>query len=132
MALLSISASARASGKDRNTIKRYLKDGRLSSSKDASGNTVIDPAELIRVFGNLVSDGTTDTQIQASVSTPENTALNRIVDTLREQLHAAQEREEWFKRQLEAEQARSRELEQKMLPSGEPERKGFFKRVFGG
>lgn len=131
MALLSISASARASGKDRNTIKRYLKDGRLSSSKDASGNTVIDPSELMRVFGPLVSDGTTDAQGQAPASAPDTPVLNQVVEALREQLRAAQEREEWLKSQLEQEQARSRKLEQKMLPPGEPESKGFFKRLFG-
>lgn len=129
MALLSISASARASGKDRNTIKRYLKDGRLSSSKDASGNTVIDPAELMRVFGPLVSDGTTNAQ-GLPASAPDTPVFNQVIEALREQLRAAQEREEWLKSQLEQEQARSRELAQKMLPPGE-EKKSFFARVFG-
>lgn len=130
MAFLSISASARASGKDRNTIKRYLKDGRLSSSKDASGNTVIDPAELMRVFGPLVSDGTTDAQGQVPASAPDTPVFNQVVEALREQLRAAQEREDWLKRQLEAEQERSRELERRMLPQGEP-RKGILSRFFG-
>jgi hypothetical protein len=130
MAYLSISASARASGKDRNTIKRYLKDGRLSSTKDASGNQVIDTAELVRVFGPLVSTGAPYAQEQTPPSAPENPVLSQVVETLREQLRAAQEREEWLKGQLEAAQARSAELEQRMLPQGEG-RKGFFVRFFG-
>ena len=131
MALLSISASARASGKDRNTIKRYLKDGRLSSTKDASGNPVIDTAELVRVFGPLVSTGAPDAQGQTPASAPDHPALSQVVETLREQLRAAQEREEWLKGQLEASQARSAELEQRMLPPGEAAKKGFFARIFG-
>ena len=142
MALLSISASARASGKDRNTIKRYLKNGRLSSTKDASGNPVIDTTELMRVFGPLASDGATDAQGQAPASAPENIAVHQLtLETLVKQLEAAQqrekaalEREEWLKGQLEAEQERSRELERKMLPPGEPGEatKGFFRRIFSG
>lgn len=131
MAILSISASARASGKDRNTIKRYLKDGRLSSTKDSVGNVVIDTAELVRVFGALKTDGSTDAPSQTPTSAPESTVLNQVVETLREQLKSAQDREEWLKGQLEAEQQRSRELENRMLPQGEG-KKGFFSRFFVG
>lgn len=141
MALLNISASARATGKDRNTIKRYLKDGRLSSSKDASGNVVIDTAELVRVFGALKSDGTTDAPASAPAESPENTSLHQLtIETLVEQLKAAQqrekealEREKWLKGQLEEEKERSRALEQRMLPPGEEvaAKKGFFVRLFG-
>lgn len=141
MALLNISASARATGKDRNTIKRYLKDGRLSSNKDASGSVVIDTAELVRVFGALKTDGTTDAPDRAPAESPESTAVHHLtIETLVKQLEVAQqrekaalEREEWLKRQLEAEQERSRELERRMLPPGEGEaaRKGFWGRLFG-
>lgn len=138
MALLNISQAARASGKDRNTIKRYLKDGRLSSSRDASGGVVIDSAELVRVFGALVSDGSTDGPGSAPTESPENTTLHQFtIEALTQQLKAAEdrekaalEREEWFKRQLEAEQERSRELERRMLPPG-GEKKGFLARLFG-
>lgn len=138
MALLNISSAARAAGKDRNTIKRYLNDGRLSSSKDASGKTVIDTAELMRVFGSLATEGSTGAPAEAPAAAPENTTMHQLtIETLVQQLKAAQEREkaaqereEWLKGQLAAEQERSRELERRMLPPGE-EKKGFFARVFG-
>lgn len=138
MALLNISQAAKAAGKDRNTIKRYMKDGRLSSSKDASGNVVIDTSELVRVFGALESSSNTSAPAQAPSESPESTGLHQLtIETLREQLRAAQDREDWLKRQLEAEQERSRELERRMLPPGEPgpgprePKKGFFRRLFG-
>jgi hypothetical protein len=131
MALLSISAAARASGKDRNTIKRYLKDGRLSSAKDANGNMVIDSAELVRVFGALKSGGSTSAPVASGAESSESTSIHHVTfETLREQLKAAQEREEWLKKQLEAEQERYRSLEQRMLPPVQG-KKGFFARIFG-
>jgi len=130
MALLSISAAARASGKDRNTVKRYLKDGRLSSSKDASGNVVIDTSELVRVFGALKSDGSTSASAASGADSSESTFTHHVtIEALREQLRAAQDREEWLKRQLEAEQERNRELERRLLPPGE--KKGLWERIFG-
>lgn len=142
MALLNISQAAKAAGKDRNTIKRYMKDGRLSSSKDASGNVVIDTAELVRVFGALESDGTTGAPAAAPAESPENNSIHQLtIETLVQQLKAAEdrekaalEREDWLKRQLEEEQERSRELERRMLPPGEDtsgKKPGFFRRIFG-
>lgn len=142
MALLNISQAAKAAGKDRNTIKRYMRDGRLSSSKDGCDKVVIDSAELVRVFGALVSDGSTDAPDKTSTESPENNSIHQLtIETLVQQLEAAQqretaalEREEWLKRQLEEEKERSRELERRMLPPGEdtPSKKpGFFRRIFG-
>ncbi len=139
MALLNISQAAKAAGKDRNTIKRYMRDGRLSSSKNISGNVMIDTSELVRVFGALESDGATGAPATALAQSSENASLHHLtVETLIQQLKAAEdrekaalEREEWLKRQLEEEKERSRELERRMLPPGEaPDaKKGFFPRL---
>lgn len=128
MALLSISAAARAAGKDRGTIKRYIKNGKLSCSKDAMGRPVVDTSELVRVFGPLVGEGAPGVEVVTHQNTPANTTA---IEALKQQLQAALEREEWLKRQLEAEQERSRELERRMLPPGAPEKKGFWARLFG-
>lgn len=127
MAYLSISAAARATGKDRGTIKRYLADGRLSSTPDASGNPKIDTSELLRVFGALKTDGSSNTAPDAATDTPGQTpgdtpayaALQTAIESLNGQLRASQEREEWLKGQLATEQERSRELERRLLPPGE-------------
>ena len=53
MAILGISAAARAAGVNRSTLQRAIKTGRLSATIDAAGERGIDLAELLRVFGPL-------------------------------------------------------------------------------
>jgi len=48
------SQAARLAGKNRQTIKNWIKAGRLAVEKDAQGNEVIDTSELMRCFGQLV------------------------------------------------------------------------------
>lgn len=127
MALLNISQAARASGKDRNTIKRYLKLGQLSASQAENGRVMIDSAELMRVFGNLISNG--DANISDNTSTKSSENHRSIIETLMHQLQAAEEREVWLKAQLELEREHSRELEKRMLPPAK--KKGFWARIFG-
>lgn len=53
MSQLSIAEAARLTGKDRRTIERQMKNGRLSYTTNAAGARVLDTSELIRVFGSL-------------------------------------------------------------------------------
>ena len=41
----------RITGKSRTTIKKHLENGKLSSTQDNDGNTVVDASELIRAYG---------------------------------------------------------------------------------
>lgn len=129
MVMLSISGAARAAGKDRGTIKRYINSGKLSCSKDAAGNPQIDTAELLRVFGTLASGGDAAGDAAEPQYAPADTAA---IELLRQQLQAAQEREQWFKGQLEAAQARIVEMENRMLPPGQSEKKSFWRKLIGG
>ena len=78
MALLTISAAARAAGKDRGTIKRYIKQGMLSVTTDVAGNTRIDTSELMRVFGELAACGDAAMQQETPSYTTENTRLHKV------------------------------------------------------
>lgn len=134
MAEVSISAAARLTKKGRSTIQRYVKEGKLSAGRDAAGNPVIDIAELMRVFGSIHADDTGEPVSASQDNTPSmSQAEAAIIDTLREELRAAREREEWLKGQLEAEQERSRELERRMLPAGTEAtaKRSFLARLFG-
>ena len=51
MPKLNISQAARQFEKDRSTIQRHIKDGKLSCEVDSNGHKRIDLAELIRVYG---------------------------------------------------------------------------------
>ena len=51
--MLNVSQAAIACGKSRTTIYRHIKAGKLSATPDPDGGYVIDPAELLRVYGPL-------------------------------------------------------------------------------
>jgi DNA-binding transcriptional MerR regulator len=53
MAPVSISEAAKLCGKDRKTLYRYIKEGKLSATTATSGIRQIDVSELMRVFGDL-------------------------------------------------------------------------------
>lgn len=130
MALLSISAAARATGKDRTTLHRKLKTGELSATAGPNGAKLIDTSELVRVFGPLHATGdatpaATGSAPQAAPqapTAPDSTAA-ALVELLRGQLVQSADRERWLREQLEAEQHARRELETRLLPppAKEPE-----------
>lgn len=136
MPLLNISEAARAVKRSRGTIRRYLKNGRLSGTADGTGNLKIDTSELFRVFGELKSSGT---PCDTPMTVPFEHHDTVSVEMLQEQLKAAQEREKSaLEREnrliamLEQEQQARRELEQRILalPEGKPKKPGFFARLF--
>ena len=143
MALLSISAAARAVEKDRGTLHRYIKIGRLSTTFDpVTGSKGIETSELIRVFGTLKGDGATSDAATATKRVESNTEtqmINATIEVLQHQLKMAQEREGRLLAMLEREQEARRNLEQRLLPLGQgdqaasqPEKpKGFWARLFG-
>lgn len=53
MAQLPLRQAARQVGVSRQTVYRMVKEGKLSSTVDATGQKVVDTAELLRVFGRL-------------------------------------------------------------------------------
>ena len=122
MAQLSISAAARAAGKDRGTIQRYIKNGKLSVSRDAAGNTVIETAELLRVFGALTGTGSRAAAVQHVAASAESGSVQHVLEAtlelLKQQLNASQEREARLLVMLEQEQQSRRDLEQRLLPPG--------------
>jgi hypothetical protein len=129
MALLNISAAARATGKDRTTLHRKMKAGELSATVGPDGSKLLDTSELERVFGPLRATGdatpaaTTGVQHapQQPAPAPDPTAA-ALVELLRGQLVQSADRERWLREQLEAEQHARRELETRLLapPTKEP------------
>lgn len=124
MALVSISEAARLVRKSRSTLyKTYIETGKLSVGQDsATGRPVVDTSELIRVFGAIytthATGHATDTKTHNAThdATPNATPpRDMAIDLLRqlvkskedqlaqakEQLRAAQEREEWMRKQVD-------------------------------
>jgi AcrR family transcriptional regulator len=80
MTQLSISAAARASGRNKATLYRHIKQGILSATHDdVAGHITIDTSELLRVYGELASSNKCDVALQHNV-TPNN-AVQQLSDT---------------------------------------------------
>lgn len=83
----SLQQAADATGKDRSTIQRAIKKGKISAALNESEAYQIDPAELHRVFPPaLRNDSNTEALQQSAMSdaTSENRELKARVELLRE------------------------------------------------
>ena len=71
-----ISQAAKMTGKTRTTIYKKIKSGELSAELGEDGNRLIDTAELLRVFGDLVTPDTVSMDVHTIHSeTPQVTPL---------------------------------------------------------
>ena len=128
---LTIAEAVKAGWAARPTLYRALKAGRLSAEKSPQGRVLLDVSELVRVYGE-------PRQKRTKVSGKEKSTVSHLaskVDALKARLDAeqketgrlkeslseAQEREKWFRGQLDA--------QQRLLASyGRPT--GFWSRLF--
>lgn len=105
----SITDCAKLTGLSRTTLyKKYINIGKLSVIRD-DNKVFVELSELVRVFPEIkISNDGSLTQLRpderlefAQGNTQETTNLTRENDLLREQLRQAQERESWFKSQID-------------------------------
>ena len=93
------------------TLRRDVASGKVSSEKDPQGRRRIDTAELIRVYGELKPQETTE---PASVNTPDTPKILAIleaqVDDLKAQLQTATTEKAQLLELLSAEKAEKRAL----------------------
>jgi hypothetical protein len=83
----SLQQAAEATGKDRSTIQRAIKKGRISAPKNESGGYDIDPAELHRVFPPVAHNEAQPVAMQQNATgeiASENRELKAKVELLRE------------------------------------------------
>jgi len=91
----SLSEAAKAAGKNKTTIQRAIKNGKISASKGVSGSYEIEPSELHRVFPPVVAQR--DAQRHQSNDTQQgkfssiNSNLSRVLE-LEKELAVAHER----------------------------------------
>lgn len=98
MSKVSITEAAKLAKISRSTLyNKYINTGDISVEQ-LEDKKVIDVSELIRVFGNVQLDN----QI-IQPDTTNNTTIDKdkLIANLEKQLSEAQQREEWFKQQLE-------------------------------
>lgn len=122
MAAVSISEAARLAGKSRSAFyKTYIDTGRVTVTKDShTGKPQIDTSELLRVFGSIgqqadatgVQDGETGRKRQNDTPKKDSSdsALQQVIDVLREQLTDQRTHAQDLREQLEAAALREQQL----------------------
>ena len=90
MTAITTQQAAELTGRNRTTIWRACKTGRLSATKSDTGEYLIEVAELERAFGRLHSpqqgNGLHADAVQPDATANEANALRREVELLREQV----------------------------------------------
>lgn len=77
MSIVSISEAARLTRKARSTIQAHIKTGKISKTTDHhTGNVGIEISELIRVFGKINIQNTTDATRSENVAISQQTTGN--------------------------------------------------------
>lgn len=100
-----LSQAAEATGKNKATIQRAIKSGKISAPKNSSGAYEIDPSELHRVFDATLQrvaqhlNATTSNTSATGGNSPDNSTLQRIAE-LEKQLAVAEERKSGLEGQL--------------------------------
>ena len=116
MSKLSIAAAVKIVPVSESTLRRDLKSGKVSSSKDKQDRTVVDVAELERVYGTLQSNDTqkngTDTDVVVAL-------LEERISELKTQLEKSEARESQLLELL-------REKEKNLAIATESRKQGFF------
>lgn len=87
----SLSEAAKATGKNKTTIQRAVKSGKISAAKGDSGSYEIDPSELHRVFPPAVAQHPPSNDTQQGKFSSINSNLSRVLE-LEKELAVAHER----------------------------------------
>jgi excisionase family DNA binding protein len=100
---LSLSEAADATGTNRTTILRAIKAGKISATKDAHGNWLVEPAELHRVYppaeqrtGGERNASHYRAQIAEAAQAAQIAALRETADLMRAQVEdLRKDRDHW-------------------------------------
>lgn len=115
MAQLSISDAAKLVARDRKTLYRLIKEGRLSATQDATGARQVETSELLRVFGAIkqletLSETPRDSRKTVSMSQHETPNETVRVALLEAELRHARDMREADKLLLAAKDAQIEDL----------------------
>ena len=94
--------AAKAAGISRTTLDRHIKEGKISVGKDGTGKTVIDVAELERVYNEVDTDSTSQNVAgEQSETSNDNKTVHLELEILREYLDRMESDRNRERRQLE-------------------------------
>ena len=94
--------AAKAARISRTTLDRHIKEGKISVGKDGTGKTVIDVAELERVYNEVDTDSTSQNVAgEQSETSNDNKTVHLELEILREYLDRMESDRDRERRQLE-------------------------------
>ena len=135
-----LSEAAAATGKNKATIQRAIKSGKISAPKGETGSYEIDPSELHRVFQPVAQseNATTRNSAQQAGLPPDSNALQRIAN-LEKELAVMEERKNGLEEQKRHLTDTIEDLRKRLDSSegrvmallNDPRPKGFWRRLFG-
>jgi septal ring factor EnvC (AmiA/AmiB activator) len=135
-----LSQAAAATGKNKATVQRAIKGGKISASKNLSGTYEIDPSELHRVFPPATQhqNATERNNAQRREKDLGNSELQRIAE-LEKDLAVAEERKHGIEGQMHHLSETVDDLRKRLDQSegrvtallSDQRPKGFWKRLFG-
>jgi len=139
----SLSEAAAATGKNKTTIQRAIKSGKISASKGSFGSYEIDPAELHRVFlpvaqsvakqaNSLPRNEVMHSEPLSNVKTNERIAdLEKEIAVLQERTKGLEEQKSQLAGTIDDLRKRLDSSENRVLALlGTSEKKGLWKRIF--
>ena len=102
MAELTITQAAKQWNVTRNQLYRYMERGKLSTRTDATGRTMIDTSELIRVLGEPKSKEQKQNIEPVNTSSVLVDGMKKQIEMLERELRDAKEREKLVTQQVTA------------------------------
>lgn len=130
MSRISINKASQDFGVSRNTLYKYVKQGKLT--KDSEGK--LDTSDLIRLFNQHVQSTRGLTQGD-NTNISQNEQLKTENEQLRQQLAISEMRMNELKSQLDYMRQNEiwlkQQLDQKLIEHKNPEKKGLLSKLFG-
>jgi hypothetical protein len=127
-----LGTAAKATGKDRATISRAIKKGRISAAKNDSGEWQIDPSELHRVYPPLKEADSARNREGATESYTELRTESRVLEVKFEAALQRIEALEADKAFLQTELTKATTLlTDQRRPQAAVERRSWWSRLFG-
>ena len=84
MALINLTQAAKLTGKNRSTIWRHIKRGKLSSRKNHDGKPMVDTSELIRVYGSIKEIATPQKkELQYHATPPQDNLIQGLISEIK-------------------------------------------------
>lgn len=122
---LSLRQAAQQAGVSKSTILRAIQNGRLSADRTDDGGYAIDPAELMRVYGDKAAQRTSTDAPGQDAPADATAVLQAQIDGLKAQVDLMREQLDDMKGQREAWQKQA-EANQRLLADQSGKRRGWF------